>query len=122
MITKELLDEMFAAYNALDVEAVLAFFADDAIFDHAAGPEIHGQRFSGKSAIHEIFSSAFDSVERLSYEPIDTRIVGDKAYCEQRRRSKLKSGEESDIMIIDVLTFRGDQIIHKDTYYKNRTV
>jgi ketosteroid isomerase-like protein len=120
MITQELLNKMFAAYNALDVEAVLDFFADDAIFDHSTGPEIYGLRFEGKPAIREIFKQAFESVEHLSYEPVDTRIVGNKAYCEQRRRSKLKLGGSSDIMIIDILTFRDDKIVHKDTFYKNR--
>ena len=121
MISQGLLDRMFAAYNALDVEAVMDFFADDAVFDHAAGPEIHGQRFVGKTAIREVFDNAFTNVEQLSYEPVDTRFAGDKAYCEQRRRSKQKSGEISDVTIIDILKFRGQQIIHKDTYYKNRT-
>ncbi len=118
MITQELLSKMFAAYNALDVDAVLEFFADDAVFDHSTGPEIYGQRFEGKSAIREIFKLAFESVEHLSYEPIDTRIAGNKAYCEQRRRSKLKSGESSDMLIVDILIFRDEKIIHKDTYYK----
>ena len=120
MITQDLLNKMFAAYNALDVEAVMEFFAEDAVFDHASGPEIYGMRFQGKPAIREIFNQAFAAVENLSYEPIDTRIVGNKAYCEQRRRSKLSTGEISDILIIDILTFRDNKIVHKDTFYKNR--
>ena len=120
MITQELLNKMFAAYNAHDVDAHLEFFADDALFDHSAGPEVYGRRFEGKAAIRDIFSLAFDSVEKLSFEPIDTCILGNKAYCEQRRRSVLKTGESSDILIIDILTLRDDKIIHKDTYFKIR--
>ncbi len=121
MITQELLNRMFAAYNAHDVEGVLEFFADDAVFDHAAGSEMHGHRFEGKDIIRDVFTKAFESVDHLSYEPIDTRISGDKAYCEQHRRSKLKSGEISDIRIVDILTFRDQKIVHKDTYYKIRS-
>ena len=51
----------------------------------------------------------------------DTRVSGDKAYCEFHRIAKLKSGEVQDFLSIDVLTFRDGLIIHKDTYYKNRT-
>lgn len=49
------------------------------------------------------------------------RIVGNKAYCQQRRTLRLKTGEFSDVLIIDILTFRGDLIVHKDTYYKQCT-
>ncbi len=120
-ITQELLNEMFDAYNAHDVDAVLEFFAEDAIFDHAIGSDVHGQRFEGKAAIRDIFARAFDSVESLHYQPIDARFVGDKAYCEQHRTSKLKTGEFSDLLIIDILTFRDGLFVHKDTYYKQRT-
>lgn len=119
MITPDDLERMFAAYNAQDVEGVLAFFAEDAIFDLAAGTDLCGERFEGKPAIREVFIKAFGKVEHLHYEPTDTRIAGDKAYCEQRRRETLKTGGISDRLIIDVLTFRDQQIIHKTTYWKN---
>ena len=50
-ITPTLLDEITDAYNRNDTEAVMSFFAEDAIFDHAAGPDIYGARFEGKDTI-----------------------------------------------------------------------
>ena len=38
-ITQELLNMMLDAYNAHDVDAVMGFFAEDAIFDHAMGSD-----------------------------------------------------------------------------------
>ena len=35
-ITPTLLDAITDAYNRNDIDAVMAFFADDAVFDHAA--------------------------------------------------------------------------------------
>ena len=46
-ITLTLLDEITDAYNRNDTDAVMSFFAEDAIFDHAAGPDINGTRFQG---------------------------------------------------------------------------
>ena len=46
-ITSSLLDEITDAYNRNDTDAVMSFFAEDAVFDHAAGPDINGTRFSG---------------------------------------------------------------------------
>ena len=120
-ITTALLDKITDAYNRNDTEDVMSFFAEDAVFDHAAGPDINGTRFSGLDTIRGIFKDLFDNVESVHWEPIDTRVSGDKAYCEFHRIAKLKSGEIQDFLSVDVLTFRGGLIIHKDTFYKNRT-
>ena len=120
-ITPNLLDSITDAYNKNDIDAVMSFFAEDAIFDHAAGPNINGTRFEGLETIRGIFQGLFNNVESVQWSPIDTRVSGDKAYCEFHRIAKLKSGEVQDFLSIDVLTFRDGLIIHKDTYYKNRT-
>ena len=120
-ITPNLLDAITDAYNRNDIDAVMSFFAEDAIFDHAAGPNINGTRFECLETIRSIFQGLFNNVESIQWTPIDTRISGDKAYCEFHRIAKLKSGEVQDFLSIDVLTFRDGLIIHKDTYYKNRT-
>ena len=120
-ITPNLLDEITDAYNKNDIDAVMSFFAEDAVFDHAAGPNINGTRFEGPETIRSIFQGLFNNVESVQWKPIDTRISGDKAYCEFHRIAKLKSGEVQDFLSIDVLTFRDGLIIHKDTYYKKRT-
>ena len=120
-ITSALLDKITDAYNRNDTEDVMSYFAEDAVFDHAAGPDINGTRFSGLDTIRGIFQGLFDNVESVHWEPIDTRVSGDKAYCEFHRIAKLKSGEIQDFLSVDILTFRRGLIIHKDTYYKNRT-
>jgi len=120
-ITPNLLDSITDAYNKNDIDAVMSFFAKDAVFDHAAGPNINGTRFEGLETIRGIFQGLFNNVESVQWTPIDTRVSGDKAYCEFHRIAKLKSGEVQDFLSIDILTFRDGLIIHKDTYYKNRT-
>ena len=120
-ITPTLLDEIADAYNRNDTDAVMSFFAEDAVFDHATGPDINGTRFSGLDIIRGIFQGLFDNVDSVHWEPIDTRVSVDKAYCEFHRVAKLKSGEIQDFLSVDVLTFRGGLIIQKDTFYKNRT-
>ena len=120
-ITPNLLDAITDAYNRNDIDAVMSFFAEDAVFDHAVGPNINGTRFEGLETIRGIFQGLFNNVESVQWKLIDTRVSGDKAYCEFHRIAKLKSGEVQDFLSIDVLTFRDGLIIHKDTYYKNRT-
>jgi len=120
-VTQKLIDAIGEAFNANDIDAVMQYFADDATFDHAAGPDIHGKRFEGKDAIRAVFSSLFENVESVHWETLDSHISGDKALCEYRRVAKLKSGEEQDFLSVDILTLKDGLIIHKDTYYKART-
>ena len=120
-ITPTLLDAITDAYNRNDIDDVMSFFAEDAVFDHAAGTEINGTRFEGLETIRSIFEGLFNNVESVNWTPIDTRISGDKAYCEFHRVAQLKSGETQDFLSIDILTFRDGLIVHKDTFYKNRT-
>lgn len=120
-ITHALLDDIGDAFNRNDVDAVMSHFAEDAIFDHGGGPEIHGKRFRGTGELRAVFQGLFDKVESVHWETLDARIVGDKAYCEYHRVAKLKNGETQDFLSIDVLTFRDGLIVHKDTYFKNRT-
>ena len=119
-LTISLLESITDAYNRNDIDAVMLFFDEDAVFDHAAGPDINGTRYTGSETIRKVFQSLFENVESVSWDTVDTRIAGDKAYCEFHRIAKLKSGEVQDFLSIDVLTFREGLIIHKDTFYKNR--
>lgn len=120
-LTRELVDSVGDAFNANDIDAVMAHFADDAVFDHAVGPEAHGIRFKGKETIRGVFAGLFEKVENVRWETLDCAISGDKAYCEYRRTATHKDGKREEFLSVDILTYRDGLIVHKDTYYKQRT-
>ena len=120
-ITTALLDAIGEAFNRNDIDLVMAYFTDDAVFDHGAGPDVHGKRFSGKDEIRAAFEGLFNSVEAVHWKTLDARVSGNKAYCEFRRTATLKSGDKQDFLALDVQTFSNDKIVHKDTYFKNRS-
>ena len=119
-VTRELVDAVGDAFNDNDIDAVMKFFADDAVFDHAIGPDEHGVRFIGADTIRGIFAGLFDKVENVHWDTLSCGIVGDKAYCEYRRTAKHKDGTSEQYLSVDILTFKNGMIIHKDTYYKQR--
>lgn len=121
ILTRELVDAVGDAFNANDIDAVMKHFADEATFDHAVGPEEYGVRFEGKNTIRGVFAGLFDRVENVHWETLDCAISGNKAYCEYRRTATHKDGTTEEFLSIDVLTFRDGLIVHKDTYYKQRT-
>ena len=44
-VTIDLVNAIGDAFNANDIDAVMQYFAEDATFDHAAGPDVNGKRF-----------------------------------------------------------------------------
>ena len=116
--TVELADAVTDAFNSNDIDRVMSFFAENAVFNQAAGPEIHGTSTVGADAIRVVFVGMFERVESVKWEPIDTRVDGDKAFCQSRRIAHFPSGEVEDCHMVDILTFLDNKIIHKDTYYK----
>lgn len=120
-LTRDLVDAVGDAFNAMDIDAVMGYFAEDATFDHAVGPEAHGVRLEGKSTIRGAFQGLFDKVENVHWETLDCRIAGDKAYCEYRKTVAHKDGSSEDYQSVDILTYREGLIVHKDTYFKQRT-
>lgn len=120
VVTRDLVDSVGAAFNANDIEAVMKHFADDAIFDHAVGPDEHGVRFEGTETIRGVFAGLFDTVENVHWDMLDCAISGNKAYCEYRRTATHKDGKKEEFLSVDILTYRAGLIVHKDTYYKQR--
>ena len=120
-LTRALVDSVGDAFNANDIDAVMRHFAPDAVFDHAAGPDVHGTRFEGADAIRAVFAGLFDQVSSVHWETLDCRIAGDKAFCEYRRTATHPDGTREDFLSVDILTYRDGLIVRKDTYYKQRT-
>ena len=120
-LKRSLVDAVGDAFNNNDIDAVMNFFSEDAVFDHAIGPDPYGKRFIGISEIRNVFSSLFKKVESVYWETLDCRISGNKAFCEYRRTARYKDGSEEEFLSVDILTFREGLIVHKDTYYKQLT-
>ena len=122
IVTLDMLNVIGDAFNQNNINAVMNCFDKKAIFDHAAGQDIHGTRYEGHEALRKVFETLFNNVQSVHWETIDQRINGNKAFCEYRRKAILKNGEVQDFHSIDILTFKKGLIIHKNTYYKNIVV
>ena len=120
-LTRELVDAVGDAFNANDIDAVMQYFASDATFDHAVGPDAHGLRFEGADVIRGVFVGLFEKVENVHWETLDCTLTATKAYCEYRRTAHHRDGKTEEYLSVDILTFKDGLIIHKDTYYKQRT-
>jgi ketosteroid isomerase-like protein len=75
----DLLQDINAAFNARDVDRILSFFADDATFLMARGPEPNGRRVHGKAAIGKVLADRFKVISGMRWDHIEHFVTGNRA-------------------------------------------
>jgi len=114
----ELLLQINAAFNARDVDRIMSFFAEDATFLMARGPEPCGRRVQGKAAIRKVLADRFAAISGMRWDHIDHFVMGDRAVSVWMVVGRGADGEELNYQGCDIYEFRGDKILNKDTYWK----
>ncbi len=116
--TPSLMKDINAAFNARDVDRIMAFFADDATFMMARGPEPCGRRVHGKDAIRRVLAARFKVIPDMRWDHVDVFIAGQRAVSVWTVTGAGQDGERLNYRGCDIYEFRGDKILHKDTYWK----
>jgi ketosteroid isomerase-like protein len=114
----EALRSVLDGFNAHDVDAILAFFTDDATFDAPRGPHPWGTRFEGKEAIRRGFQARFDGIPDVTYEEDRHFVAGNRGVSEWRLRGTTREGNAIDVRGCDLWEFEDDRIVRKDSYWK----
>lgn len=108
--------QWFAAFNAHDLEALLALYADDA--EHFSPklklrhPETHGL-ITGKEALRSWWRDAFERLPNLNYEVVKLTADEEQVFMEYIRHV---SGEE-DLRVGEVLEVRDGLIVASRVYH-----
>ena len=106
------------AFNRQDVDAAVALFADDCVFESSRGPDPWGRRFVGKDELREGIASRFAAIPVGEYGD-DTHVVfDDRGFSEWTLRGTTAEGEEIDVRGCDIWTFAGDKIARKNSFWK----
>jgi ketosteroid isomerase-like protein len=107
------------AWNAKDIDAVMALMADECEFRASVGPE-PGTRFVGRDEVRRGFSLFLgpSTGPEPSTEADEPLIHGDFAVTRWTLRWPHGDGAPADVRGCDVFEFEGDRIKVKDTYRK----
>jgi ketosteroid isomerase-like protein len=116
--TIDLLLQINAAFNSRDVDRIASFFADDATFLMARGPEACGRRVHGKAAIRKVLADRFGVISDMRWDHIDHFVTGNRAVSVWTVSGTGAGGEKLEYRGCDLYEFRGDKILNKDTYWK----
>lgn len=117
----ESLEALFDAFNRHDHDAVMAYFADDAAFFTAAGPEVHGSKIDGRAAIGEAFVNVWTAMPDANWAHHGHLVHGDRAVSEWTFTGTGQDGSRVEAEGADIFTLRDGKIIVKQAFRKNRT-
>jgi ketosteroid isomerase-like protein len=106
------------AFNRHDLDAIMEFFAADALFESPQGPQPWGRRFEGKAAIREGLAARFTGIPDVHYGNDDHFVAGHRGASEWILTGTTSEGEHLEVRGCDLWTFDNGLVTKKDSYWK----
>ena len=107
------LEELLDAFNAHDLDGIMAFVTEDCVLDMPTG-----QRMAGKDEVRKGFQSRFDGIPDIEYGDARHFAAGDRGVSEWTIRGTRSTGEPIEVRGCDLWEFSGGKISRKDSYWK----
>jgi len=112
------LKALLEAFNAHDLDAIMAFFTDDCVLDTPRGPAPGGTRFVGREQVRKGLQARFDGIPDIVYGDDRHWICGDRAVSEWTIRGTQSTGEPIEVRGCDLFEFTGGKISRKNSFWK----
>jgi ketosteroid isomerase-like protein len=116
-----MLRQIAHAFDTHDLDGIMAWFAEDAIFETPRGAEPYGRRAVGKAAVRQAFSDRFSGIPDVRYTEDEHFVAGDRGASEWTLSGTTTDGEPLEFRGCDLWTFRDGLVVKKDSYWKIRT-
>jgi ketosteroid isomerase-like protein len=116
--TVETLQLLLAAFNAHDLDAVMSFFADDAVLEMPRGRQPWGRRLNGREQVRSGLASRFAGLPDVHYGDDRHWVSGDRGCSEWLLTGTTAQGDRVEVRGCDLFEFAGDKILRKDSYWK----
>jgi ketosteroid isomerase-like protein len=117
-ITTATLKDFLDAFNAHDLDATMAFFADDCELCMPRGKEPGGTRYVGKPAVRDGLATRFMGIPDVHYGEDSHWVAGNLGVSTWLLTGTTTAGEPIRVRGVDLLEFRNGEIIKKDSYWK----
>ncbi len=112
------LEQVLDAFNRHDLDAIMAFFTEDATFDAPRGTEAWGTRHEGKAAVRAGLAARFAGIPDVHYSEDRHWVCGDHGVSEWLLTGTTTAGERIAVRGCDHWEFRDGLIVRKDAYWK----
>lgn len=117
-VTIDTLQEITNAFNRHDVDGIMAFFAEDAIFETPKGPDPWGRRVVGREQVREGIAARFAGIPDVHYGDDSHWVSGDRGVSEWTLTGTTTDGVHLQLRGCDLWTFRDGKVARKDSYWK----
>jgi ketosteroid isomerase-like protein len=112
------LQALLDAFNAHDVDAIMAFFSEDCVFDTPRGPAPGGHRLVGKQQVRKGIQARIDGIPDIRYDEARHWSCGDRGVSEWTIRGTQVTGEPIEVRGCDLFEFTAGKISRKDSFWK----
>ena len=116
-----MLEAIAKAFDEHDLDAIMAHFAADAVFEGPRGAEPGGTRFVGHEAIREAFAARFSGIPDVRYGQDRHFVDSDRGASEWTLSGTTSDGQRIEVRGCDLWTFRDGKVVKKDSFWKIRT-
>ena len=120
MDIRSTLTALCEAFNAHDLDRIMAFFSDDCVLEMPRGGEPWGTRFEGKGDVRAALATRFQGLPDVHYGH-DEHFVDTAAGTGMSKwtlTGTTLAGEKKKVHGCDFYTFRDGKVTRKDSYWK----
>ena len=112
------LEALCEAFNAHDLEAIMAHFADDCVLEMPRGPDAWGARSQGRTAVRDTLAGRFRGLPDVHYSDASHFVDGDTGISKWTVTGTTPAGARLKVRGCDFYTFRDGLVVRKDSYWK----
>lgn len=114
------LERFAAAWNAHDVDALMACMASDCEFQSSAGPDACGTDSRGREAVRAAYAAVFEAFPDAAWNNPRHVVASDRGFSEWRFVGTDLQGVRVEVDGCDLFVFDGDLIRVKNSFRKQR--
>jgi ketosteroid isomerase-like protein len=120
MDIRSTLIDLCAAFNAHDLDRIMAFFADDCVLEMPRGKEPWGSRFEGRQAVREALATRFAGLPDVRYgdEQHFVDAAAETGMSKWTLTGTNREGKRIEVRGCDFYSFRDGKVVGKDSYWK----
>ena len=112
------LEQLAEAFNAHDLDRIMAHFAEDCSLDMPRGPNPWGTRYVGKAAVREGLRTRFEMLPDVHYGDTRHFATATMGVSEWLVTGTLRSGMTIAVRGCDHYEFREGKVIRKESDWK----
>jgi cation diffusion facilitator family transporter len=114
--TTEAVERFNDAFNAHDVDAVMAAMTDDCVFEGTSPP--NGKRYEGQAQVRTAWEEFFAASPDAHFEGEDVIVAGDRCIVQWRYTWTNDDGTAGSLRGVDVMRVRDGLVAEKLAYVK----